>query len=82
MNVTVYVPKELEEKLQKRADGVGMTPASYIQSLLREAMSEEPSRFSDAFAALAGSWEDDRSARDILRDIKLRRSSSSRPALR
>ena len=82
MNVTVYVPKELEEELKRRAKDAGMTPSLLIQSVLRTALLHKPERFSDAFASLAGSWDDQRGAQEIIEDIKKHRRDLVRSELR
>lgn len=82
MNVTVYVPKDLEAALKKRARQARLSPALLIQSMLRTGLSSESARFSSSFEALAGSWEDERSADEIVRDITDRRRNARRGALR
>ena len=52
MNVTVYVPKDLEEELMRRAESARISPSRFIQSVQREALRERPRRFSAAFMAL------------------------------
>ena len=82
MNITVYVAKGIEAELRRRARRARQTPSLYVQSLLRDALSDEPARFSDGFAALAGSWQDDRDAAAILADIAAKRTPAKRASLR
>lgn len=82
MNLTVYVPKDLEAELKRRASDAGTTPSLFAQSLLRAAMAQQPTSFSPAFAALAGSWEDERTPEEIIEDINAQRTSRQRPGLR
>lgn len=82
MKISVYVPKELEGPLQEKAEERSMTPSLYVQSLVRERFERQPRRFSPAFAALAGSWEDERSAAEICRELKESRKDASRSVLR
>jgi hypothetical protein len=82
MNLTVYVPKEIEEELRRRAKREGLTPALLAQSLLRRELGPESQRFSKGFAALAGAWEDRRTAEEVVEDIKRHRASAKRAALR
>ena len=82
MNLTIYVPKDLEAELQRRAKQAGTTPSLFVQSVLRAEMSRRPASFSSAFAALAGSWEDERSADEIIADIRDHRTSKRHPRLR
>jgi len=81
MNLTVYIPRSLQRTLRQRARAANLTPARYLQHLLRQDVEEGPIEFSERFAALAGSWEDDRAAGDIVRDIKDHRIDSERPEL-
>jgi hypothetical protein len=82
MNLTVYVPREMVEELGERARRAGLTPSLFVQSLLRRELAGEAERFSDAFAALAGSWEDRRTADEIVVDIKRHRRRADRVTLR
>jgi hypothetical protein len=81
MKISVYVPKELEEPLREEAAEAGESPPLFLQSLLRERLQGRRKSFSEEFAALAGSWEDDRPADEIIRDIEESRRSSHRSAL-
>jgi hypothetical protein len=82
MKISVYVPKELEEPLREEAAEAGESPPLFVQSLLRERLQGRQKSFSEEFAALAGSWEDDRPAEEIIRDIEENRQSAHRSALR
>ena len=82
MKISVYVPKELEKSLREQARERSMTPSLYVQSLVRERFEQEPKRFASAFASLAGSWEDERSAEEVCRDLEQSRRDASRSALR
>jgi len=52
------------------AEERSMTPSLFAQPLLRERFEQQPRHFSSAFAGLAGSWEDERSAEEICRDLE------------
>lgn len=80
MKLSVYVPKDLEASLEQRAKEKGMTPALFIQHLIRERLEEAPRRFSSEFEALAGSWEDERTVEKIVDDLESRRRNADRPA--
>jgi hypothetical protein len=82
MNLTVYVPKDMEEELRKRAERSGTTVPRFVQAVLREALSVQPDRFPESFARLAGSWEDTRTAKEIVADIRGSRAKAARAALR
>lgn len=82
MKISVYVPKELEEPLREEAAEAGASPPLFVQALLRERLEERRKTFSEAFAALAGSWEDDRSVEEIVHDIEESRKSARRDVLR
>lgn len=82
MNLTLYVPKDLEDELQRRAAEAGTSPSLFVQSVLRVALAERAAEFSPAFAALAGSWEDDRAPEEIIADIGKGRVPVKRRALR
>ena len=81
MKLSVYVPKRLEEKLREEAEAAEVTPARLIQELVEDHLDAVPRRFSADFLALAGSWEDDRSTEEILRDIEESRLDAERPEL-
>ena len=81
MNLTVYIPRSLQRTLRQRAQAAGLTPARYLQQLLRRDVEGGATEFSSQFAALAGSWEDDRAADNIIRDIEANRMDSERPEL-
>lgn len=81
MNLTVYIPRSLQDKLRQRARAAKLTPARYLQQLLRQDIEDGPREFSARFAALAGSWEDDRPAADIVRDIEDNRIDAERPEM-
>ena len=82
MKLSVYVPKDLEEPLRRQAADAELTPSRFIQSLLEEELRSGPKRFSDEFAALAGSWRDDRTTEEILADLRRRRLDAGRPPIR
>ncbi|MCP3959357.1 MAG: hypothetical protein GY719_16025 [bacterium] len=82
MKISVYVPKELEGRLREKAEERSMTPSRFVQSLVRERFEQEPRRFTSAFAGLAGSWEDERSAEEICRELEQSRRDASRSVLR
>ena len=82
MKISVYVPKELESHLREQAEEQSMTPSLFVQSLVRERFKQEPRRFTPAFAALAGSWEDERSAAEICRDLEDSRREAVRSVLK
>ena len=81
VNLTVYIPRSLQRALRQRAQSADLTPSRYLQQLLREDIEDGPQEFSARFAALAGSWEDDRTAADIVRDIEDHRVNSERTSL-
>jgi hypothetical protein len=81
MKISVYIPKDLEEPFRDQAKKVGESPSIFLQSLLRERLGRGQLAFSEEFAALAGSWEDTRSAAEIVREIEESRGSAQRPSL-
>lgn len=82
MNLSVYVPKHLQEALRERARRANTTPSRFVQQLVKERLAENEPRFSDAFVALAGSWEDSRTVEEIIEDIRNTRQSVEREPLR
>ncbi len=82
MKISVYVPKELEGRLREQAEEQSMTPSLLVQSLVRERFEQRPRRFTPAFVSLAGSWEDERSAAEICRDLEENRRDAERSILR
>ena len=81
MKLSVYVPQDLEEPLRARAASEGLTPSLYVQAVVREDIKSHGQQWSDEFKALAGSWQDERSTEEIIRDIEENRSSVERDAL-
>lgn len=82
MNLTVYVPKDLEEPLRKKAREMRMTAARLVQRVLRESLGADQRPFSRRFRLLAGSWEGSRGAEEVIADIEASRRSPSRAKLR
>ncbi len=82
MKLSVYVPDSLEDRLRREAAEAKLSPSKFIQTVLKDQLEEAPDRFTDSFAALAGSWEDARTTGAILRDIEKGRATSRRPRLR
>jgi hypothetical protein len=81
VNLTVYIPRSLQRALRDRARAADLTPARYLQQLLRQDIEDGRTEFSARFVALAGSWEDDRTADDVMRDIDDSRIDPERPEL-
>ena len=81
MNVTVYVPKGIENLLKAAAEQARMTPARFVQRLVKRELEADDPSFSEGFIALAGSWEDDRSTQEIMQDIDSNRLESRRKEL-
>ncbi len=81
MNVTVYVPKGIENLLKKAAEQARVSPARFVQRLIKRELEGDEQSFSEGFIALAGSWEDDRSAEHIIQDIDNNRLDSRRQDL-
>ena len=81
MKLSVYVPKDLQQSLIRRARGDGLSPSRFVQELIRKCLRAEERRFSDEFFALAGSWEDDRTAEALCRDIEASRVNPDRTRL-
>jgi len=82
VKISIYIPKDLEEPLLAEAEDAGESPSMFVQSLVRGRLEGHRQEFSEQFAALAGSWEDDRSVEEILRDIEEQRESAERALLR
>ena len=82
MNVTVYVPKDLEVEVKRRAIKARTTPARFIQVALRTILQEPSTKFSSKFRSLAGAWQDRRSSEEIIADIASHRRGGRRPTLR
>jgi hypothetical protein len=81
MNVTVYVPKSIEDLLKTAAGMAKITPARFIQRLVRRELEGDERSFSEGFIALAGSWEDDRTPEQIIQDIDDHRLDTRRQDL-
>lgn len=59
-----------------------MSPSMFVQSVLHERLQGRKRTFSQAFEALAGSWEDDRSVDEIIHDLQESRRCAFSSALR
>jgi hypothetical protein len=81
VKISVYIPKELEEPLRVEAAEAGESPSIFLQGLVRERLGRGSRTFSDDFAALAGSWEDTRTAAEIIRDLEENRRDAARQML-
>ena len=81
MNVTVYVPKSIEGLLKTAAELARVTPARYVQRLIKRELEGDERSFSEGFIALAGSWEDDRTSEQIIQDISNNRLDTRRQDL-
>ncbi len=81
MNLNVHVPKQLESALLAAVRKASLSPSLFLEGLLRRELEVPSASFSVAFAALAGSWEDDRSADEICRDIEQSRRDAQQPEL-
>ena len=81
MNVTVYVPKSIEGLLKAAAEQARVTPARFVQRLVKRELRGDERSFSDGFIALAGSWEDDRTSEQIIEDIDRNRPETRRQDL-
>lgn len=81
MKLSVYLPKELEEPLRARADAQGLSPSLYVQTVVRKDIQSHDQQWSEEFKALAGSWQDERSTEEIIRDIEENRRSAERDSL-
>lgn len=81
MNVTVYVPKSIEAILKAAAEQARVTPARFVQRLIKRELEGEKRSFSEGFVALAGSWEDDRAPEQIISDIENHRLDARRQDL-
>jgi hypothetical protein len=81
MRLTIEVPEDLERLLRDRAEASAVSPTRYVESILRTHLASRPRRFSKEFLDLAGTWEDDRSSDEIVRDIEESRIDGKRPHL-
>lgn len=82
MKLSLYVPKKLEKRLLDEAVEVGVTPSRLIQGWVEDRLTKRPRRFPQEFLELAGTWEDDRTTAEIVRDIKAHSAEVSRAGLR
>lgn len=82
MRLSVYIPKEIEGRLEEAAEESGLSVTKLIQEIVREKLESRRRSFSRRFLALAGSWEDDRSSEEILRDLRAARSGAQRATLK
>jgi hypothetical protein len=80
VNLSLYIPKDLETKLRKRALALKVAPGLYVQQVVRKDL-ESSAQFSKRFEELSGSWEDSRSASELIRDIKANRSLAAKRAV-
>ncbi len=81
MNITVYVPKSIEGLLMTAAEQGRVSPARFVQQLIKRELVDDQRSFSEGFIALAGSWEDDRTPDQIIQDIDNNRLDTLRRGL-
>lgn len=80
MNLSVYIPRDLEQALRRRAKAEKTTPSLFVQRVVAAALDREGSEFSAAFRALPGAWADDRTVDEQIREIKRGRSIRTKRA--
>ena len=66
----VYVPRDLEAALRRRAKAEKTTPGLFVQRVIVTALDHDDAVFSPTFRALLGSWEDDWTVEQQLREIR------------
>ena len=82
MKLSVDVPQRVKDQLERRAKRAGLTPADYVGKLVQQSLADEIPAFSEQFLSLPGSWEDERTTEEIVRDIEESRITGQRPELR
>lgn len=82
MKLSVDVSQRVSDQLERRARRAGLTPADYVGKLVQQSLADETSAFSEQFMSLAGSWEDERTTEEIVRDIEESRTTVRRPEFR
>lgn len=82
MKLSVNLPERMSDQLERRARRAGLAPADYVEKLVQQSLAQESPAFSEKFLSLAGSWEDERTTEEIVRDIEESRTIGRRPELR
>lgn len=65
--IAIELDDETAERLREASKKDGITPSTWIQRAIHTQLDE---KLPESFFAVLGTWEDDRSAEEIFRDIR------------
>ena len=70
--VAVYLDKNTADDLARHARKAGISQSAFVRDAITEKLKAEPNAagFPQWWFDLSGSWEDDRSPEEIMRDIR------------
>lgn len=67
--ISLYLSKDLQKKVDKLAKQEKKSRSAWIQKAIEEKAENKSDQFPDWWWALLGTWEDDRTSEEIIRDI-------------
>jgi predicted transcriptional regulator len=65
--IAIELDDKTAERLREVSEKDGITPSAWIQRAIHTQLDE---KLPESFFAVLGTWEDDRSAEEIFRDIR------------
>jgi predicted DNA-binding protein len=77
--IAIVLDDKTAERLREVSEKDGITPSAWIQRVIHTQLDE---KLPESFFAVLGTWEDDRSAEEIFRDIREEAPQAKRMALK
>lgn len=76
--LAIYVDDETAREVKKAARKAGMSRSEWVSNLVQK---ELRGQISEEFFRILGTWEDDRAAEEILKEIRADSAQRERPPL-
>lgn len=77
--IAIELDDKTAERLREASEKDGITPSAWIQRVIHTQLDE---KLPESFFAVLGTWEDDRSAEEIFRDVRSETPQAKRMALK
>lgn len=77
--IAIELDDKTAERLREASEKDGITPSAWIQRAIHTQLDE---KLPESFFAVLGTWEDDRSAEEIFRDIRAEAPQAKRMTLK
>jgi predicted transcriptional regulator len=77
--IAIELDDETAKRLSEASEKDGISPSAWVKRAIRTQLAE---KLPDSFFAVLGTWEDHRSAEEILRDIREEAPQAQRTALK